>query len=116
VSTKVITIGELVDGGDIDLTDVSYGLPKNMHLFGIVGGSTLSSTLKWGRLNLRDGSSSSIDIFSFDISSGTFSSTSSYSSFLEEDSYVRISDGLIMNFVLEASTDLTGGWATVIYQ
>tara|TARA_R110002096_G_scaffold419988_1_gene624852 strand:- start:2143 stop:2457 length:315 start_codon:yes stop_codon:yes gene_type:complete len=98
----------------VDLTQSPYSFPVNMHLFGLLGNVWLTSPSRWASLSFRDGTDK---IFSFNVTTLDILNEQSYSAILEDDSYVRISNGLSVKFEgQDAATTLAGGYVMAIYQ
>ena len=117
VNTKIIDLPEIADGDVVDLSQAPYSLPVTMHLFGLLGVVDLSQAARWGPLMFRDGASSTDNIFAFNVSTVDLFNQNSYSAILEDDSYVRISNGLSVKFDGKfSSTALSGGYVMAIYQ
>lgn len=117
VNTKIIDLPEIADGDIVDLSQAPYSLPATIHLFGLVGVVDLSHSEHWASLMFRDGASSTDNIFAFNVSTLDVLNQNSYSAILEDDSYVRISNGLSVKFDGEfSSTALTRGYVMAIYQ
>lgn len=109
-------LGTIASGVAIDLSDV-YGLSRSIHLFGIVGnvrGPNTSGDLC--NLSFRDGSSGT-DFFKFDVTTGNSGhELNSFVFMMEEDSYVRISEGLFVTPTSASAAAFSLLAFTVIYQ
>mgnify|MGYP003674828137 FL=1 len=112
VSTKVIELSGLSDGERIDLTD--SGLPKFMHLFGVVGYSISSTERVENSISFHDGLSD-VKVFDFDLTTAHSEAYPSFSCIMEKDAYIRITDGLNVLISVE-SGEITTFTMTVVYQ
>jgi len=108
--------GTITSGVGIDLSD-DYGLSRSMHLFGIVGnvrGPNVANLIC--NLSFRDGSSGT-DFFKFDVTTGHASNElSSFVFMMEEDSYIRISEGLFVTPTSASAAAFSLLTFTVLYQ
>ena len=98
IKTKIIDLPEIASGEIVDLTQSPYSFPVGMHLFGLVGNVWVSEPARWGSLMFRDGASSTDNIFEFNVTTADLGNEQSYSAILEDDSYVRISNGLSVKY------------------
>ena len=121
IKTKIIDLPEMATGAIVDLTQAPYSFPVNMHLFGLLGNVWLTQSARWGSLKFIDGASSTDNIFVFNVTTMDVFNEQSYSAILEDDSYVRISNGLSVRFDgqypdPDTGTKLAGGYVMAIYQ
>ena len=99
LQTKVIEIDSPSNNSFIDLSAPAYGLPKNLHFYGLTSNTIIDGSCT-GYQEFYDGGSGSA-LLSFDIHSDNFGLLHilrPFSSFMEEDSYLQILSGLNLYF------------------
>ena len=115
IRTKVIDIpSPVASGAAIDLFN-DYGLSETIHLFGIVGNVKGPSSSITSNVSFRDGLSGD-DFFKFDVTSGVAGGMGSFLFMMEEDSYIRINEGLVVVATSSNGADFTQLAFTVVYQ
>jgi len=112
--TKVISLDDPDKDAMIDLTD--SGLSESLHLFGVWGTISLDATSA-AELRLHDGSSGDA-ILNFGVGNRfSLTGTVPFICMLEDDAYIRISEGLnIYVDVTESGVSILNITMTVIYQ
>ena len=114
IRTKVIDIpSPVASGAAIDLFN-DYGLSETIHLFGIVGNVKGPLSII-SNVSFRDGLSGD-DFFKFDVTSGVGAGMGSFLFMMEEDSYRRINEGLVVAATSSDGADFTQLAFTVVYQ
>ena len=117
ISTKVIDVLlPIPSGTPISLFD-DYGLSETIHLFGIVGttATPLGNSGVTSSLSCRDGLTGD-DFFKFDVTGGQANSICPFVFMLEDDSYIRINQGLVLVPESSSSAAFSQLALTVIYQ
>ena len=114
VKTKIIEITDVVADADNLLT--SQGLSKTLHFFGVSGNLLNDSTGQESRVEFSDGSGSAF--LTFDSSNGgsNHELNSGFFYMNDDDSYIRINEGLNVKYVTGDSSDRADIAITVIYQ
>jgi hypothetical protein len=117
LQTKIIELDGPVRNTFIDLSSPTYGLPKSIALYGISGVSKVSATSRKCYQEFYDGGSGD-PILVFEAQDQIFTFVDilmPYSSFMEDDSSIRIVNGLNVYF---QSTDATIPYSsfTVFYK
>ena len=111
--TKVISLDDPDENAWIDLTD--SGLSESLHLFGIWGTIHFDTTND-ATLAFHDGSSGDA-ILNFAVANTALTGTAlPFICMLEDDAYIRISEGLNMYVAESGSAEISNITITVIYQ
>lgn len=120
IQTKVIALDGPSTNSFIDLSGATYGLPKSISLYGIAGVTRGNHSVSSDSLyqEFYDGGSGSA-IMAFDAMGPTLAGSGinilvPYSSFMEEDSCIRVSEGL--NIFFRSSTTVAYSSFTVFYK
>jgi hypothetical protein len=119
IQTKVIALDGPSTNSFIDISGATYGLPKSISLYGISGVTKGVHNVNSDSLyqEFYDGGSGS-PIMVFDAMGPTLGeyiqNLLPFSSFMEEDSCIRVSDGL--NIFFRSSTTVAYSSFTVFYK
>lgn len=120
IQTKVIALDGPSTNSFIDLSGATYGLPKSISLYGIAGVTRGNHSVNSDSLyqEFYDGGSGSA-IMVFDAMGPTLGAVPinilvPYSSFMEEDSCIRVREGL--NIFFRSSTTVAYSSFTVFYK
>ena len=122
----VLTKSSISSGSRSALWGTSSGdLPKHIHWYGInffwPGVKAAAGTLPAIGVEFFDGSSSTSALITFDYRSGVLTSFNSWkngssSLMLENDSYIRIKDGLNIEFTFSSGSSMGDAVMTVFYK
>ena len=117
LQSKVITIddGDISDGARVSLS----GLPDNMHWFGCNFFWTFGTDDVFADVAFYDGPTSTSRLLTFDCFGSALSALWNLGAWryaLESDSYMRISDGLEVEFTFASGSSSGDAIVTVFYQ